>query len=172
MPPPPAAAPSPSPSPPPPPPPLQAVFTATPTSGIIPPDGEQTVSFHYKPKVAGTFTQEHYDILTPGGNSVVIEAVQRPPPRGTSTTAAASSTTPHLTPSPRPQVAEAIGPELELSRDHINFGDVPIVLPRKHVTRVLEILNHSDAPVPYARANLRNSAQFAAHFDATRRAIL
>ena len=76
MPPPPAAAPSPSPHLLGPPPPLQAVFTATPTSGIIPPDGEQTVSFHYKPKVAGTFTQEHYDILTPGGNSVVIEAVR------------------------------------------------------------------------------------------------
>ncbi len=27
---------------------------------------------------------------------------------------------------------------------------MPIVLPRKHVTRVLEILNHSDAPVPYS----------------------
>jgi hypothetical protein len=69
------------------------VFTASPTSGIIPPDGEQTVSFHYKPKVAGTFTQEHYDVLTPGGNSVVIEAVRDRAATATSTTAASSTTT-------------------------------------------------------------------------------
>ena len=51
---------------------------------------------------------------------------------------------------------EALGPEVEISRRVISFGDVPIVLPRKSVGRVLEILNHSAAPVPFqVRARVR-----------------
>ena len=74
----------------------------------------------YTPRVSGTCSHERYDITTPGGNAVVVEC------RG-----------------------EALGPEVELSRRVVNFGDVPIVLPRKQVGRVLEILNHSESPVPF-----------------------
>ena len=61
-----------------------------------------------------------YDVSTPGGNGLTVEC------RG-----------------------EALGPEVEISRRVISFGDVPIVLPRKSVGRVLEILNHSASPVPF-----------------------
>ena len=42
-----------------------------------------------------------------------------------------------------------MGPAVSVSKDLVNFGDVSIELPTKSSTRVLEILNTSDAPVPF-----------------------
>ena len=56
---------------------------------------------------------------------------------------------------------EALGPEVEISRRVISFGDVPIVLPRKSVGRVLEILNHSASPVPFQLYGVDLHGQFA-----------
>ena len=99
---------------------VEAVFSFAPTSGIIPPDGEVTLAVMYAPKVTGTFTSDHYEVRTPGGNTVPLEVV-----------------------------GEAIGPEITLSKDIVNFGDVPIELPARKSSRVLEIVNHSEVPVPY-----------------------
>jgi len=99
---------------------VEPVFTFSPTSGVIPPDGEQTVHCQYSPRVTGTFSSDAYDIRTPGGNSISIKCE-----------------------------GETYGPEILLSKDFFNFGDVPITVPKKQVSRVLELLNHSDLPVPY-----------------------
>ena len=89
-----------------------------------PPDGEQTVPSTTNRKWRGP-SRKSTTTSPPGGNSVVIEAVRI----GTRLERGASHTHSHSSPpAPPSQVAEAIGPELELSRDHINFGDVPIVL--------------------------------------------
>ena len=110
----------------------EPVYAFSPTSGIIAPDGEQTIGVRYTPRVSGTFSHERYDVSTPGGNGLTVEC------RG-----------------------EALGPEVEISRRVISFGDVPIVLPRKSVGRVLEILNHSDSPVPYQLHGVDLNGQFA-----------
>ena len=39
----------------------EAVYAFSPTSGIIAPDGEQTISVRYTPRVSGTFSHERYD---------------------------------------------------------------------------------------------------------------
>ena len=79
-----------------------AVFAFSPTSGIIPPDGEQAISVHFNPQVTGTYTNDQYVIKTPGGNTVSLECV-----------------------------GEAVGPQIELSKSLVNFGDVSIELPRR-----------------------------------------
>ena len=99
---------------------VESVFTFAPTSGIIPPDGELTIAVLYAPKVTGTFTSDHYEVRTPGGNTVPIECC-----------------------------GEAIGPTISISKPVVNFNDVEIVLPRKSSSRVLQILNSSDSPVPF-----------------------
>jgi len=78
------------------------VFSLSPTSGVVPPDGEQTVTLLYQPTVTGTYTREHYDISTSGGNTVTLAAV-----------------------------GEAVGPRVELSKSSVNFGDVPIERPNR-----------------------------------------
>ena len=39
----------------------EPVYAFSPTSGIIAPDGEQTISVRYTPRVSGTFSHERYD---------------------------------------------------------------------------------------------------------------
>jgi len=95
-------------------------FIFHPTSGIIPPDGELDVGVQYRPKVTGTYTCDHYEVRTPGGNTVPIECT-----------------------------GEAIGPDVELAKDVLNFNDVSIELPRKSTQRILEVRNHSDVAVPF-----------------------
>jgi len=97
-----------------------AVFAFSPTSGIVPPDGEQNVTIHFNPQVTGTYTNDHYIIKTPGGNGIPLECV-----------------------------GEAVGPQIELSKSLVNFGDVPIELPRRSVHRTFEVINHSDLPTWY-----------------------
>ena len=109
----------------------EAVYAFQPTSGIIPPDGETTLAVRYTPRVSGTFSHEAYKITTPGGNAVTVEC------RG-----------------------ESLGSEVELSRRVVNFNDVPIVLPRKTVGRVLELLNHTDLPVPYQLYQMETDGLF------------
>lgn len=58
----------------------------------------------YSPKVTGTFTMDEYQVQTPGGNRIVLKCE-----------------------------GEAYGPEIMLSKDLINFGDVPIVVPKRQV---------------------------------------
>ena len=98
----------------------EPVFVFSPTSGIIPPDGELTIAMQFSPKVTGTFTSDRFEIHTPGGNTVPIECV-----------------------------GEAIGPEVEASKQIVNFNDVSIELPMKSSSRILELHNRSDIPVPF-----------------------
>ena len=99
---------------------VESVFTFEPKSGVIPPDGELLISVYYKPRVTGTFTSDNFEVRTPGGNTVPIEVV-----------------------------GEAVGPVITLSKEIINFGDVPIQLPPKSSYKVLELNNTSETPVPY-----------------------
>ena len=69
-------------------------------------DGELDVGVQFRPKVTGTFTCDHYEVRTPGGNTVPIECS-----------------------------GEAVGPELVLSKEVINFNDVIIQLPRQSSSR-------------------------------------
>ena len=110
---------------------VESVFTFAPTSGIIPPDGELTIAVMYAPKVTGTFTNDHYEVRTPGGNTVPLEVV-----------------------------GEAIGPTITLSKDVINFGDVPIELPAKKSSRILEMTNTSEVPVPYLLFGVETNGLF------------
>jgi hypothetical protein len=88
---------------------VEPVFSFEPKSGIIPPDGELTIAVLYAPKVTGTFSSDHYEVRTPGGNTVPLEVV-----------------------------GEAVGPTITLSKDIVNFGDVSIELPAKKSSRILE----------------------------------
>lgn len=107
-------------------------FSLTPTSGVVPPDGDLMLSLVYHPTATGTYTREHYDVSTPGGNVLTIEAV-----------------------------GEAVGPVVELSKASVNFGDVPIELPRRTVGRVLEIFNRSAVPVPFQLHGVEPNGIFA-----------
>ena len=97
---------------------VEPVFTFSPSSGIVPPDGEQTIRVLYAPKVTGTFTNDLYEIRTPGGNAITIACE-----------------------------GEALGPEVQVSKEVINFGDLPITIPKKHVGRVLELFNRAPPPL-------------------------
>ena len=110
---------------------VEPVFTFSPSSGIVPPDGEQTIHVMYTPKVTGTFTNDRYEVRTPGGNTITVVCE-----------------------------GEALGPEMQLSKDVINFGDVAITIPKKHVSRVLELLNHSDTPAPYCLYGCETNGMF------------
>ena len=110
---------------------VESVFTFAPTSGIIPPDGELTVAVLYAPKVTGTYTLDRYEVRTPGGNTVPIECC-----------------------------GEAIGPSVYISKSCVNFNDVEIVLPRKSSSRVLEIHNESDTPVPFQLTGVETNGLF------------
>ena len=110
---------------------VEPVFAFSPMHGIIPPDGELTIAQTYTPKVTGTFTSDAYEVRTPGGNTVPIECV-----------------------------GEAVGPEVSLSKDVLNFGDVVIELPAKSSSRLLEVHNHSDAPVPYQLFGVETNGLF------------
>lgn len=48
----------------------EPVFSFSPLHGIVPPESSITVKVQYTPLSAGTFTCDHFDILTPGGNRV------------------------------------------------------------------------------------------------------
>eukprot|EP00741_Cyanophora_paradoxa_P021341 tig00021348_g20600.t1 len=70
-------------------------FAFTPTRGVVGPEGSVALRVRYSPPSTGTFSAEHYDISTPGGNTIRVTC------RGT-----------------------AIGPSVSLSAPSLNFGDV------------------------------------------------
>ena len=110
---------------------VEPSFVFHPTSGIIPPDGELDVGVQFRPKVTGTFTCDHYEVRTPGGNTVPIECS-----------------------------GEAVGPELVLSKEVINFNDVIIQLPRQSSSRIFEIHNKSEIPVPFQLHSIEPNGLF------------
>lgn len=48
------------------------VFSFSPLSGAVAPESSLTIKVRYTPVSAGTFTCDHFDVLTPGGNTVRI----------------------------------------------------------------------------------------------------
>ncbi|GAB9471824.1 hypothetical protein Gpo141_00009023, partial [Globisporangium polare] len=48
----------------------EPVFFFSPLSGVVSPESTLTVKVRYTPLSAGTFTCDHFDVLTPGGNTV------------------------------------------------------------------------------------------------------
>lgn len=48
------------------------VFFFSPTSGVVEPESSVTVKVRYTPLSAGTFTCDHFDIVTPGSNTVRV----------------------------------------------------------------------------------------------------
>lgn len=49
---------------------LDPVFVFSPLRGVVPPESTLTVKVRYTPLSAGTFTCDHFDVRTPGGNTV------------------------------------------------------------------------------------------------------
>lgn len=47
-----------------------AVFSLCPSEGVIPPEDEVVVTVTYSPVSTGTFSRDHYEIATVGGNKV------------------------------------------------------------------------------------------------------
>lgn len=104
------------------------VFFFTPTSGVIAPESTATIKVRYTPLSAGTFTCDHFDIVTPGSNVVRITCKGR-----------------------------AIGPTLSVWKKNaesnfvptrsINFQDVEV---GKHpATRVISLRNESPLEILY-----------------------
>ncbi|DAZ93440.1 TPA: hypothetical protein N0F65_003137 [Lagenidium giganteum] len=101
------------------------VFAFSPLSGVVPPESSLTVRVKYTPLSAGTFTCDHFDVVTPGGNSVRITCK-----------------------------GKAVGPVVSLwkknlasnlvSTRSINFKDVPV---GKLSSRVLILRNESPIEV-------------------------
>lgn len=48
----------------------EAVFSVHPCDGVIPPEDEVVVTATYSPVSAGTFSRDHYEVVTVGGNKV------------------------------------------------------------------------------------------------------
>lgn len=46
------------------------MFSLHPSEGVIPPEDEVVVTAIYAPVSAGTFSRDHYEIVTVGGNKV------------------------------------------------------------------------------------------------------
>ncbi|KAJ0403998.1 hypothetical protein P43SY_001392 [Pythium insidiosum] len=104
------------------------VFFFSPTHGIVPPESVLSIRVRYTPLSAGTFTCDHFDIVTPGGNRERITCKGR-----------------------------AIGPTVSLWRKNldanrlvptraISFGDVAL---GQSTTRVLTMRNESPVEVSY-----------------------
>ena len=53
------------------------VFTIYPTKGEIGPGDEVNFEMHYNPTVSGTFTEENFNIITPGGNTETLKLTGR-----------------------------------------------------------------------------------------------
>ncbi|CAM9105839.1 unnamed protein product, partial [Scytosiphon promiscuus] len=49
-----------------------AVFSVDPSDGVIPPEDEVVVTATFSPASAGTFSRDHYEIRTVGGNKVTV----------------------------------------------------------------------------------------------------
>lgn len=47
-----------------------AVFSVSPSEGVIPPEDEVVITITYSPVSTGTFSRDHYEIVTTGGNKV------------------------------------------------------------------------------------------------------
>lgn len=47
-----------------------AVFSVSPSEGVIPPEDEMVITTTYSPVSTGTFSRDHYEIVTTGGNKV------------------------------------------------------------------------------------------------------
>lgn len=47
-----------------------AVFSVSPSEGVIPPEDEVVITTTYSPVSTGTFSRDHYEIVTTGGNKV------------------------------------------------------------------------------------------------------
>ncbi|CAM9831384.1 unnamed protein product, partial [Ectocarpus sp. 12 AP-2014] len=50
----------------------EAVFSVHPCDGVIPPEDEVVVTATYSPVSAGTFSRDHYEVVTVGGNKVEV----------------------------------------------------------------------------------------------------
>eukprot|EP00752_Nemacystus_decipiens_P004480 g4092.t1 len=48
------------------------VFSVHPSEGVIPPEDEVVVTVTYSPVSAGTFSRDHYEVVTVGGNKVTV----------------------------------------------------------------------------------------------------
>lgn len=48
----------------------EAVFSVHPCEGVIPPEDEVVVTATYSPVSTGTFSRDHYEVVTVGGNKV------------------------------------------------------------------------------------------------------
>ncbi len=47
------------------------MFSVHPCDGVIPPEDEVVVTATYSPVSAGTFSRDHYEVVTVGGNKVL-----------------------------------------------------------------------------------------------------
>lgn len=103
------------------------VFFFSPLAGVVAPESTLTVTVRYTPLSAGTFTCDHFDVLTPGGNTVRLACKGR-----------------------------AVGPNVSLWKktsdanyaptSSVNFQDVAV---GKAASRVLTLRNESPVDVRF-----------------------
>ena len=53
-----------------------AVFSLNPSEGVIPPEDDIVITATYSPISAGTFSRDHYEIVTVGGNKVSVSRLE------------------------------------------------------------------------------------------------
>jgi hypothetical protein len=105
------------------------VFEVTPSGGVIPPQSEVGLKIRYNPCVSGTYTEENYEIRTPGGNTESL-------------TFSARCTPPVVTISKKEDpFAAGFGVP-----NSINFRDAHV---GKTISRVLLLRNDSALPAAY-----------------------
>lgn len=110
-------------------------FTLTPVEGMVPPGGAVPIRVRYHPASDGMFTCDHFDVVTPGGNTVRITATG---------TAHGPSVLLFRKEAPARKNADGtIAKKRQSPPNSINFGDVEV---GKTVTRVLFLQNMSASP--------------------------
>ena len=71
------------------------IFKFTPLTGVIPPEETMDITVTYDPHCTGMFSSEHFEVITPGGNTIEIGCA-----------------------------GLSVGPEITFSTHSMNFGDV------------------------------------------------
>ncbi|CAN0346344.1 unnamed protein product [Ectocarpus sp. 6 AP-2014] len=124
----------------------EAVFSVHPCDGVIPPEDEVVVTATYSPVSAGTFSRDHYEVITVGGNKVSVGIQGR-----------------------------AVGCSVRLEKkedpfargcgvpDSVNFREVKVGVT---TTRVINLYNESSTPCRYCFVIQGDSSIF--HFSHTR----
>jgi len=109
-------------------------FTLHPMEGVVPPGGALPIRVRYHPSFDGMFTCDHFDVVTPGGNTVRIAA------SGTAHGAEVILFRKEAASAKRKTKKKAGKP------NSINFGDVEL---GKTVTRVVFLQNLSGTPAHF-----------------------